>query len=100
MPWKPSRKPHHHFPGKIGSRESRPPKGGNSLSLGQHFRIKSKRRVAFPPPAFAMIIYSSLELLVQAHVPVTITDRVERRVVVVVERCNDRWRLAIKRVVH
>src|SRR6266404_4405124 len=47
-----------------------------------------------------LLAYSGLELLVQAHVPVTVTDRVIRSVVVVVERSQDRGRLAIKGVVH
>src|SRR3954463_12213999 len=43
---------------------------------------------------------SFLELLGQTHVPVTVTDRVERRIVVVVERTDNRRRLAVERVVN
>src|SRR5687768_2231015 len=61
---------------------------------------KNKRRVAFLPPAFAMFTSLRLELLRQADVVVAITDGIERRVVVVVERSEHRWRLPIEDVVH
>src|SRR5688572_32854128 len=73
---------------------------GSSNSATSRGAWRNKRRVAFLPPAFAMFTSFRLELLGQAHVVVTITDRIERRIVVVVERSDDRRRLAIKGVVH
>src|SRR3977135_1016948 len=40
-----------------------------------------------------------LELLGEAHVPVTVTDRVKRRIIVVVKRSENRWRVTIEDVV-
>ena len=41
-----------------------------------------------------------LEFLTQGNVPETITDRVERRIVVVVERSQDRRWVTVKRIDH
>ena len=41
-----------------------------------------------------------LEFLTQGNVPETITDRVERRIVVVVERSQNRRWVAVKRIDH
>src|SRR4030095_14741424 len=41
-----------------------------------------------------------VEFLTQGNVPETITDRVERRIVIVVKRSQDRRWVAVKRVDH
>src|SRR3954469_14826790 len=71
-----------------------------ALELAGSGSSAERKRAGPRGPALSLPIGEQLELLRQADVVVTIPDRVERRIVVVVERAEDRRRLAIEHVVH
>src|ERR1700720_3261394 len=74
-------------------------------SQGRGCKRKGGRPFCRPPNAnlpwlSRMCGTAGLEVLTQGKVPKTVTDRVGRRIVVVVERSQDRRWLAVKRVDH